>query len=77
MFLEFEVKNDELLLTVRTGPLEAYDPKDHKEVADLFDKVQKLDKQLKKLRAKVAPQLTEIKEKVENFNKSQMSRTED
>ena len=68
MFLKFDVKDDALLLFVQTGPLEKYDPSEAVEVTELFDEVRKLDTEIKEMRAKIAPKLIEIKQKVDEFN---------
>lgn len=70
MQLELKVSNDSLLLLVQTGPLEKYDPKEHKEIEAIFNKVKKLDEDLKKMRAKIDPKLLEIKELVQTYNSS-------
>lgn len=68
MFLDFQVREDQLRLMVLTGPKEKYDPKANPEVAEIYKKVQKLDKEIKKMRDKINPKLAEIRQSINEMN---------
>lgn len=69
MQLKLQSQRDGLVLIMMTGPLEEYKPSE--EIKELFKKTQEVSKKIVDFEKSIESELTEIKQKVEEFNKTQ------